>query len=95
MVLSRDLADGHPTRDIEWRLSELREHADVARTNLAEIDTLPAAEAAQLIRAHAAQAEAARIAEAARLARAAEHWAWDSPARVHPTHPAPSRGLSL
>jgi hypothetical protein len=58
------------------RAAELRGHAHQARRTLAEIEALPATEAAQLIRDRTAYAAVDRTAKAVSRARAAEPRTW-------------------
>jgi hypothetical protein len=63
---------GEGPTGVEARAAALRGGLELARRTLAEIEALPVAQAAQLIRERAAQAVAARTAEGEGRARAAE-----------------------
>ena len=94
-ALCRLVGDGQRPSTIQARAAELRSGVDQARIALAEIEALPVAEAAQLIRDRAVQAAAERFAEAARLARGADPGRWQSPAPVYPSYPERGFGPSL
>ncbi len=90
-ALRHDVGGGHLPSSLEARATELRAHARQARHTLAEIEALPVAEAAQLIRDNSARATAEAVAEATWQTRAAEATRWHSPSPVPP--PGPERGF--
>ena len=90
-ALRRDVGCGQPPSRLEARAAEMRAHARHARQTLGEIEALPIAEAAHLIRDNAARATAEAVAEAARQTRAADATRRHSPSPVHP--PGPERGF--
>ncbi len=91
-ALSQTIAAGQRPSDPQARATQSRARADHARRPLAQIDALPASDAAQLIHDRQAQATTERIAgEAASRARATEPAPRRPPAPVH--QPGPDRGL--
>lgn len=89
-ALRHDIGGGHLPSSLQARTTALRAHADRARHALTEIEALPVAEAAQLIRDNAAHARAEGTAEAARQAPAKDVSRWHLPS---PVHPGPGRGF--
>ncbi|WP_242448153.1 MobF family relaxase [Cellulomonas sp. WB94] len=75
-ALRQGIGGGHVPSSLQARAAALRGHALQARRALAEIEALPATEAAQLIRGRTARAAAERTIKAASRARAAEPSAW-------------------
>ncbi len=90
-ALRQGIGGGYLPSSLEARAAELRGHAQQARHHLAEIEALPGAEAAQLIRDRAAQAEPERTGEATRQAPAADPRRRHSSAPAYP--PSPERGF--
>jgi AAA domain len=74
-ALRQAIGGGYLPSRLKARAAELRAHAQQARHNLAEIEALPGAEAAQLIRDRA-QVAAERTAKTASRARTAEPSSW-------------------
>ncbi|HEY8719988.1 AAA family ATPase [Pengzhenrongella sp.] len=94
-ALWQDIDRGHRPSSLEARSTDLRGRAHQARRTLAEIEALPIAEAAQLIRDRTAQAAAERTAKATSRARAAELSTWPSPPPEYPSIAEPGFGPGL
>ena len=85
-ALRQSIGGGYLPSGLQARAAQLRAHAQRARHDLAQIEALPSAEAAQLIRDRAAQAEAERIAAATRLAPSRDPDRWRSSGPAYPPH---------
>jgi hypothetical protein len=85
-ALRQSIGGGYLPTGLQARAAQLRAHAQHARHHLAQIEALPSAEAAQLIRDRAAQAEAEQIAAATRLAPSLDPGRWRSSGPAYPPH---------